>query len=213
MQSIEGWNIGRYGSLSVGSLEISSLRDGISNDLFTVFRDEMISTMNVPASEYEYLDSDEDYIQKWEFKAAGTEVLERLTALGITRRKTLCYLNDSLAGEEERTLRFIYDEPFAQSPEIRKDLENRVAVLRTQTAEGLIRDLADARANGNEKALLESQSLLLDQLEYWDERYALRAVLEACPQDEVTLDITYSLGDVGYDTDDLPSLASSALDA
>jgi hypothetical protein len=44
--------VGSYGKLSVGTLVVSRLRDGIDHELLAAFRDDMLVKHQVPWSEY-----------------------------------------------------------------------------------------------------------------------------------------------------------------
>lgn len=200
-----------YGGLFVGPLEISRLRDGISNELLAVFQDEMMFSEDVPASEYADLDPDEDFVTRWAFRAAGGQILERLTALGVTRQATHFYLADSIASNIDMLQGFLTSEQFANDLSLKNDFEAELEALRHHTPLSWIQDLRSSTNGGTDRQDLGSQDWLLSRLDYWDERYALRAVLEAFPGADVVLDITESLGDLGVETFDLPSLASSAL--
>lgn len=202
-----------YGGLFVGPLEVSRLRDGISNELLAVFQDEMMFSEDVPASEYADLDSDEDFVTRWAFRASGGQILERLSALGVTRQATHFYLADSIASNIDMLQGFLTSEQFANDLSLKKDFEAELEVLKRQTPLSWIQGLRSSTNGGTNRQELGSQHWLLSRLDYWDERYALRAVLEAFPDAEVILDITESLGDLGVETFDLPSLASSALKA
>jgi hypothetical protein len=172
-----GW-MSSYGYLRVGSLIVSHLRNGVSDELMILFRDDMLDIRHARASEYYTPEKgydedslDDDYeIDIVIYRAAATTIADRLDLMGVTPSAALAFLDEELNE---------YGTDLANSLDSSKWLDLLLAA-----PEGRSYDLLPEPG---------SRYWLLDQLDfdgYWDERHVLRAVLMAFPDAEVTLDLT-----------------------
>jgi hypothetical protein len=206
-----------YGYLRVGSLIVSHLRNDVGDELMTLFRDDMLDIRRARASEYYTVDKgyekdslDDDYeIDIVAYRAAASTIADRLDLMGVTTSAALAFLDEKLNGQEDRmhlddserklpgaALADNYQTILADRTsekrarieherELRESLDsNRWLDLLTAAPEGRSYDLSPEPG---------SRLWLLEQLHYEDylaERHALRAVLMAFPDAEVTLDLT-----------------------
>lgn len=110
-----------YGSLRVGPLLVSSLRNGVGNELLAVFRDDMLSVKRVPADEYydseneavqsesddaDFEPSDTEYVEVVEFRAPGSHIAARLDIMGITPSVVYEYLENQLSDQSRHSEEF-----------------------------------------------------------------------------------------------------------
>lgn len=215
-----------YGSLLVGEVIVSSLRNGVGDDLLAVFRDDMLKVRRV--SEYQYYvierkceepDADEgEQVEVLEFRASGRAIADRLDMMGVNVDAIQGFLDQQFSGAGA--------DVFTNSPEyfsaFTPDLQARIKEARAyelaMNARAWVERLASSVDDSNQPDQLElgSRAWLLGQLDGWDERYALRAVLLAFPDAEVILEISdlVSGGQIGReDVGSLPSDAVRAIGA
>ena len=167
-----------YGYLRVGSLTVSHLRNGVSDELMILFRDNMLDIRHARASEYytpekgyEEDSLDDDYeIDIVVYRATASTIADRLDLMGVTSSAALAFLDEELSEH-------------GMIPNNSLDSSKWL-------------DLLAVAPEGRSYELLPepgSRYWLLDQLDcdgYWDERHLLRAVLMVFPDAEVTLDLT-----------------------
>lgn len=196
----------------IDSLAVSSLRDGVSTELLAVFRDDMMQVRRLPAEAYKgYGGIDDDEYIESRFRAPARVIADRLDVLGIDADTVREILTENLqtAGHSDIALSSAGDD-------LRAELERSNALLRSLDADAWIaafQAVQDEDAEITDRFLTGSKSWLLGQLDYWDERYALRMLLLALPDAaEVVLDIT-DMTDEGWTDGYSSDLASDALDS
>ena len=94
----------RYGYLRVGPLIVSHLRNGVHDELMTLFRDNMLDIRRAWASEYytadngyEEGDMGHDYeINIVVYRAAAYVIADRLDLMGVTTSTVLAFLDEEL---------------------------------------------------------------------------------------------------------------------
>lgn len=188
-----------YGYLQVGSLIVSHLRNGVGHELLAVFRDDMLEIKRVPARDYygmqnEYVESEFDeaeYVDVVQFRAPGQHIAARLDAMGITPAVVSNYLESQFRAPS------VFDREDARAgldDDILEFIDRERSFLRSLTAQDWIARLASQSEDSFEIHgwTFDDRNWLLDQINYWDERFALRAVLLSFPDSEVCLDITDS---------------------
>lgn len=208
--------MGSYGSLRVGSVDVTRMKDGITNELMAVFRDDLLRVSHLPGRDYEVLrygdsDIDEDYdeeIEVTEFRAPGQVIADRLDIIGVDAATALAYLDQALYSGSH-----IYSDPdFLSGPdeETRALVAQEKAFRESLDGRRWVELLAAAPADlpGTAGMTLGSRRWLLAEIGYLDERFALRLVLLAFPHDEVVLDVT-DLGEGGW-LSEVTTLASDA---
>ena len=194
-----------YGYLRVGSVEISSHRNGVDNELFALFRDDMLDIK--PAMASEYYTEERGYSSLEPSASASPEsdheisivlysspasvIADRLDLMGATAQASLSFLSERLT---ERA--FDKDDPM--------------------NGHAWIEAITSASDNSGHDGIPEhgSKRWLLDNLacrDYSDERYILRCVLLAFPDALVTLDLT-DLNEAAW-LDGFPLLESMASEA
>jgi hypothetical protein len=184
------------GSLRVGDMIVSRLRDGIQNELLAVFRDDMFNVRRALAFEHYKGDYEElglgprELVDVFEFRVTGQVMAARLDIIGIDADAVFGILTDQLANRNG----FQHDPENRSnfSAEILEMFDEEAAYLAGLGAEGWVQALAASPevAGAADSRRIGSRSWLLDQIYGWDERFAVRAVLLAFPDAEVVLDIT-----------------------
>jgi hypothetical protein len=213
--------VGSYGTLSVGTLVVSRLRDGIDHELLAAFRDDMLVKHQVSSNEYYNEEAAEpDLVDVYEFRAEGRVIVQRLDALGITADTVAEGLEYFLHGDG----RYRRDSDFLSSlsNDQRARLEAEDAALDQLTPQRwLERAIAAKEDKGTDHSNhdrppspytseIGSIDWLLGQVVDWFPPHALRAVLLVYPDDEVRLDVT-ELVQEGWMPGDPDTLASEAL--
>ena len=210
----------RHGDLRVGAVAVGRLNDGFSNELLAIFRDDMLHISRVSASVYyrsEYLDyvaeDNGENVEVVEFRAPGRVVAERLDLMGIDATAVLAWMDDQLISRTG----ILFDKEFlaAADNELRATLERERDFVVSLNAQTWVELLSNASEDSATPARLipGSRAWLLGQVDYWDERYALRIVLLAFPDAEVVLDIT-ELEENGWQVESKPtSFASNSVAA
>jgi hypothetical protein len=214
-------HVSSYGSLRVGDVVVSRLRNGVENELLAIFRDDMLSSRRVPVREYYglqgYDESDgveDDYLMDvLEFRAPGQAIADRLDIFGIDANTILADLDQQFSDRSGIT----HDQDFQSTlnDEIREQIDEEDAYRLSLGAAGWVQALMSSseEPQSGDKTRPGSRAWLIEQLYAWDERFALRAVLLAFPQAEVVLDVT-DLEEGGYiDASLVGSLASDAVAA
>ena len=210
-----------YGSLRVGKVIVSQLRNSVGDDLLAAFRNDMLKIRQV--SEYQYYvverkfeqpDVDEvEQVEVLEFRAPGRAIADRLDMTGVNADAIHDFLNHQ----------FSYINDYTNSPEyfaafpvdIQASIREDRAYTLAMDAEAWVRRLASSADDSDQPDLskLGSRTWLLRQLDDWDERFALRAVLLAFPDDEVILEISDLVSGGGIKRQDVASLPSDAVRA
>jgi hypothetical protein len=206
--------VGSYGILRADAFVVSRCRDGVSPELLAVFRDDMLRTRRVPARQY-YDDEDEGdaYVDVVEFFAPGQQIADRLDVIGINSLAACAALNWGLAGRSGLTRDPAFLAQLDDDLQAQIDQEN--ALLDSLDAEGWIERLKETQHDppqADDRLRLGTRSWLLSQLDYWDERFALRLVLLAFPDAQVRLDVT-ALAEGGWIEGEPTALASNALES
>lgn len=207
-----------YGSLRVGSLVVSKLRNGVGNELLAVFRDDMLTVSRVSAAQYFSIENgyaeteseDDEPVRVVEFRAPGCAVADRLDVIGVDPVRVLAYLDEQL----EESSPIMFDPRFLTglNAEVRAEIDRDKALRASLNGQKWIEMLAASPEDpsGIERRSPGSRFWLLSQIDYWDERYALRVVLLAFPNAEVVLDVT-DINEDGHSKDfELGTLASDA---
>jgi hypothetical protein len=190
-----GW-VSSYGYLRVGSLIVSHLRNGVSNELMALFRDDMLDIRHARASEYYTTENgydedglDDDYeMDIVVYRAAASTIADRLDLMGVTRSAALAFLDEEL--NYHRIIFGSFEGAERARIEYETDLFNSLDSSRWLNL------LAAAPEGGSYERSPEpgSRLWLLEQIDreedYSYERHVLRAVLMAFPDAEVTLDRT-----------------------
>jgi hypothetical protein len=215
--------VGSYGALTVDGVVLSQMKNGIPSEFLGVFRDDMLVTYNMLLRDYDSrlnLDADdEETIDIVAFRASGREIATRLDVLGIGPDvvKTIIesFLHDvSGIGRDPEWLQSV-------EPDLRTRIEEENRYRDTLDAEHWIELLAashpagepDSGRIGIGPADPGSRAWLLDLIDGWDPRYALRAFLLAFPDALVELDVTelHENDWLGFDPETLASETLTAL--
>jgi|ERR1017187_7595934 hypothetical protein len=143
----------------------------------------------------------------------GRVVAERLDLMGIDATAVLAWMDDQLISRTG----ILFDKEFlaAADNELRATLERERDFVVSLNAQTWVELLSNASEDSATPARLipGSRAWLLGQVDYWDERYALRIVLLAFPDAEVVLDIT-ELEENGWQVESKPtSFASNSVAA
>ena len=208
LHSIQTGVVSSYGTLRVGSVVVSRPRDSVDVELLTIFRDDMLAVTPITAREYytaargyvvdneaNITDRDMELI---EYRAPGRIIAARLDLIGISEPAVLDYLQQRMAyktAEEHYT--YIPEDIREQilSAISLEDLEktNRTDViwksLEARDWIGLLACAPDDSTNAL-RPEVGTRQWLLNEADFWDDRYALRAALLARPDDEVVLDVS-----------------------
>lgn len=202
-----------YGQLRVGDVLVSSLRNGVSQELLAVFRDEMLHRRLVTADEYygsaqseEDMSEGPEHIELTEFRAPGREITQRLDVLGISESAVSEWLDEVLSAPPT------FDDKQVASFEIwmQEYLQKQQAFRQTLTPSGWWEALRGAPDGSRTE--LGTRQWLLGEVDYSDDRYVLRACLLAFPDADVVLDVT-DLEESGWLANEPESLASTALES
>lgn len=202
--------------LRVGDIKIRQPGNAVGNELMALFREDMFCKEYKAADEYYtpaygYEEDSADFgkvVEVSMFRASGPVIAARLDIIGVDETAALGYLSDSLASRQD----LFGDKTLAQwSPDIleeyKRDRELRASLDGPKWVELLAG--SGPESPGGERPL-GSRKWLLDELDYADERYAIRAVLLAFPDAEVLLDVTdLQAGEDGWASE--PSLAELAI--
>jgi len=192
----------------VGSLVVSSLRNGVDNELLAVFRDDMLNVRYVHAREYysaergyeEHEFDDNEVFDIIEFRAPGQHIAARLDVMGITPAVVIEYLENQFHDRNG----ILYNENFlvGLTEDVKEAIKRERSFLMSLTAQDWIARLASIREDRSESydQVIGGRKWLLGQLDYWDARFALRAVLLSFPDSEVCLDIS-DLEDAGWSSE------------
>jgi hypothetical protein len=196
-------NVRTPGPLRVGNVTVSRLRDGFSNELCAVFRDDMLKIRRV--TEYEYYFIEQNYeeedaardveIEILEYRASGRAIAHRLDLMGVDAATVLNELSRSLSDKDS-----IMNDPeyLASFPEdLRTFYKKEEAYKASLDGNAWVKKLAvsDPASASPGHRNPGSREWLLDQLYGWDDRFALRAILLAFPDEEVVLNATDLLED------------------
>jgi len=185
-----------YGGLYVNDYRLSRLRDGLTDSLLTVFRDDMYRSREEIIADYRpsaVLEPDEaaEAIVVHEYSARGADVVERLEALGCNLEHAMRWLDDVLSHEHKQNLEHSHD---LQLEAIRPSIIASLRRTEGYSANHWLKDVEQLGLPNDSDVYADSQertrSWLFSLLDYWDERYALRLILAALPEARVTLDIT-----------------------
>jgi hypothetical protein len=206
-----------YGYLRVGSLIVRHLRNGVSDELMILFRDDMLDIRHARASDYyttekgyDEISLDDDHeLDIVVYRAAASTIADRLDLMGITASATLAFLDEELNDHKDSLYlddsnRELLASALADSDRIilaSLKSEERARIeygreLRRSLDPSRWLDLLAAAPEGSAYDYSPepgSRLWLLEQLgdeDFMDERFVLRAVLMAFPDAEVTLDLT-----------------------
>jgi hypothetical protein len=161
-----------YGSLRVGEMIVSQLRNSVGDDLLAAFRNDMLKIRQV--SEYQYyvverkfeeLDADEvEQVEVLEFRAPGRAIADRLDMTGVNADAIHDFLNQQ----------FSYVDDYTNSPEylavfpadIQAKISEDRAYTLTMNAEAWVRGLASSADDSEQPdpSKLGSRTWLLRQL-------------------------------------------------
>lgn len=220
--------VGNYGTLSVGTLVVNRLRDGIDQELLAAFRDEMLVKHQVPWNEYYNEDGGEaELVDVYQFRADGRVIAQRLDALGITADTVAEILEYFLRGDGRHRNDSDSEWFSGLSHEYRARLEAEDAALDQLTPQlWLDRAIAaredqgvDRSSPGRPPSTFQSEigsiDWFLGQVVEWFPPHALRAVLLVYPDSEVRLDVTDLVEEdwIYGEPDTLASQSLSALQA
>jgi HEPN/Toprim N-terminal domain 1 len=208
-----------YGLLTVGSIVVGEPQNKPSPELLSVFRDDMIRMRTVPGTEY-YETADrpaDEEIRTAEFRAPGAHIRQRLDLLGIDEALILERLNAEFVYEEteissivDRQLDEILDE-IRDEHLIRLRQEN-IEFRRSLDGPSWVTHLGNSESTtAATDTTPGSRWWLMEVINDWQWPYALRAVLMAFPDAEVSLDVT-ELAQGGWLGEDHDFLASGALE-
>jgi hypothetical protein len=205
-----------YGGLYINDFRLSRLGDGISEQFFATFRDDMYQTRSISAEAYWGRDvspgEEGSTTTVHEFVAPGSVLIQRLRALGITVESALFYLQQSIDSQrsiiEERASSQDADEaPGALDADIEflKDYNSEKWISDVRE-KGLPDDVIRFRRRGTGNA-----DWLLSMIDYFDERHAIVLMVHVFPDCQVRLDITemFDDGEVGEPSD----LCSNAMES
>jgi hypothetical protein len=186
-----------YGDLWVGPVLVSSLRNGVGNELMAVFRDDMMHREWIAGEQY-YGEIDEEaegfepaeFVEVVKFRAPGEWIAARLDLMGLTPSMVYGTLESQLS-DRLAFLRTNATMPIVNA-EMRELCNQEFAFLSSLSVRDWIKRLGDAPSGDPEGVFREvgSRRWFIDFFRYWDERLALRAVLLSFPSSEVVLDIT-----------------------
>ena len=209
-----------YGTLRVGLAAVGRLQEGIRNELLTVFRDNMLQIRHVPAHLYyvpengwpdEVIEDQDELVEVVEFRAPGEVVAARLDLMGFDAATTLAYMDEQLSSRTG----ILFDEEFLGTldDDIRAEMDQerdfRLSINGQVWVDLLSHTSPDPPGSFDRNP--GSRMWLLNEIDYWDERFAIRIALLAFPHAEVVLDVT-ELGDNGWLSESGPeSLASNAV--
>jgi hypothetical protein len=118
------------GSLRIGSVVLSNLRDAVGDELLAVFRDDMLALDWIPAQQYytatngynEPATGTDKPVKVIRFRGSGQAIADRLDVMGVDPVSALAYLDDFL---RDRTDDFFVDHrghPY--DPEFRSGLDD-----------------------------------------------------------------------------------------
>lgn len=93
-----------YGYLRVGSLIVRHLRNGVSDELTILFRDDMLEIEHARESEYYTVEKGYDEISLDDdheldivvYRAAASTIADRLDLMGVTASAALAFLDEEL---------------------------------------------------------------------------------------------------------------------
>lgn len=209
--------VSSYAYLRVGSLIVSHLRNGVSDELMTLFRDDMLDIRHARASEYYSADNgyeesslDDDHeIDVVVYRAAASIIADRLDLMGVTSSAALAFLDEELNDGGDDV--YLHDSDREVLAAALADNDRIISASMKSERWAQIQYVRELRKSLNSTRWLDllaaapegcshdpspkpgSRLWLLEQLDYgdyWAERHVLRAVLMAFPDAEVTLDLT-----------------------
>jgi hypothetical protein len=193
-----------------------------------LFRDDMLSVTPSTAGQYytpergySTQDPDSDYeMNLFEFRSPGPVIAARLDTMGVDAAGALAYLDERLGGDADAPSTELSDLLSDQRRELleampaehKAKVEHTEAMRKSLDARGWLDRLASAPEKPYWSSDPEpgSRLWLLEQLNYWDDLYLLRAVLLALPDAEVILDITNLVGGGYMREAELEHMASNA---
>ena len=181
--------MGSYGELYVGNLPVASMKNHVYPELLSVFTDDMYCSRTAEAAEY-YVDTEPgSTVMVHEFIAPGQTIADRLDILGFTPEKA-CKILDSKF-DNARNLYALRAMDGANGEHLASTGTDEF-YLRDYTVEDWIADLRSEAISPQAEDLHAPGSIewLMLAFEEQDERFALRAVLLALPDDQVRLDVT-----------------------
>lgn len=198
-----------YGTLRVGSLVVCRPRNGVDVELLAVFRDDMLAVTPITARQYytpergyevdeetEIVDHD---IELVEYRAPGHIIAARLDLMGVDEKRVLEYLQQKIEDNAAAAEHFssITDDVRRQTlaeitPAGRENFPRSDMIWTSLDARGWIEQLRSVRdwTMPGLSHEVGSGQWLLDEADFWDDRYTLRAALLARPEGEVVLDIS-----------------------
>ena len=200
-----------------------------------LFRDDMFSVTPSTAGQYytpergySTQDPGSDYeMNLFEFRSPGPVIAARLDTMGVDAAGALAYLDEQLrddadapstelSDQRRELLEVLSDqrrELFEAMPAGHKaKVEHAEALRKSLDARGWLDRLASAPEKPYWSSDPEpgSRLWLLEQLDYWNDLYVLRAVLLALPDAEVILDVTDLVGGGYFREAELEHMASDA---
>ena len=207
-----------YARLKVGEFVVCEIREAVSNELLTIFRDDMLVRESMTLTEWDpelKVTDDEgaEVVEVLQFRVPGDVAVQRLNVLGITRDFIASVFEWCIHGEG----RSRHDDFSLPIPsEIQEFWDAEDTALDDLTLESWVHQMVEVsrsesltnKASGW-PAEIGSLNWLAGQIEYWPPVEALRLALMAFPEAEVRLDVT-DLFEDGSSDESPETLASGA---